>query len=71
MKEDKLERKLHQIFDYQRFAENPRLARLIAQAEADCEEPTDVCDDDLEQVWAAGDQNASHASKPKEEGHGD
>lgn len=46
-----MENKLKQLFDFQRFENNPRLAKVISDAEA-CGEA--LSDDDLFMVAAAG-----------------
>lgn len=46
-----MERKLKKLFDYQKFARNPRLEAMLAQAEGRC---TALSDDDLSIVSAAG-----------------
>ena len=46
-----MEKKLRQVFDYQKFARNPRLDAMLAEAEFRC---ADLDDDALEQVSAAG-----------------
>lgn len=45
------EQKLKQLFDYQKFAGNPRLARLIEESESGAEE---LSEDSLFLVSAAG-----------------
>lgn len=47
-----MEKKLRQLFDFQKFSENPRLAEMIEETEK-CYGET-LSDDDLEQVNAAG-----------------
>ena len=46
------ERKLSQVFDFQRFQQNARLAALISNVES--RYAAEVSDDDLELVSAAG-----------------
>ena len=47
-----MEKKLKHLFDYQKFARNPRLDAMLAEAEDRC---AAVEDDSLELVSAAGD----------------
>lgn len=47
-----MEEKLQQLFDFQNFLQNPRLAELIAETEKRYGKA--LSDDDLEQVNAAG-----------------
>lgn len=47
-----MEKKLRQLFDFQKFSENLRLAEMIEETEK-CYGKT-LSDDDLEQVNAAG-----------------
>ena len=47
-----MEAKLKKLFDYQRFSHDPRLDRLIAETEA--RQETELDDDALELVSAAG-----------------
>lgn len=49
-----MEKKLASMFDFQRFAQNPRLAKLIAETEARFESSA-IDDDDLVFAVAAGD----------------
>lgn len=51
-----MERILRTLFDYQRFADNERLAAVIGETEAASFEP--LSDDDLELVNAAGELSA-------------
>ena len=51
--ENKLENKLKSIFEYQRFEKNAHLERLI-QESMERYESTELSDDDLEFVNAAG-----------------
>ena len=48
----KMENKLIKLFEYQKFEQNERLAKLIAETEA--RQATEISDDDLEMVAAAG-----------------
>ena len=57
-KDLKMERKLAQIFEYQKFQKNSRLADLIAETERRYSGA--VSDEDLEWVNAAGDSSAVH-----------
>ena len=52
-----MENKLKKLFEYQKFEQNERLAKLIAQTEA--RQATEISDDDLEMVAAAGEINGS------------
>jgi len=47
-----MEKKLHRLFDYQKFQRNTRLEAMLAEAEGRYDRG--VSDDDLEQVNAAG-----------------
>lgn len=47
-----MENKLKKLFDYQKFEQNERLSRLIAETEA--RQAAEISDDDLEAVAAAG-----------------
>ena len=55
------ERKLSQVFDFQRFQQNARLAALISNVES--RYTTELCDDDLELVSAAGVPDINKAEK--------
>ena len=55
-----MERKLKELFEYQRFENNPHLARLISETEAFSVE---LSDDDLAFVNAAGDTLAQTDEK--------
>lgn len=59
---------LRELFDYQRFAGNRRLAALIERAEFSHAES--LSDDDLEYVSAAGEIGASRIGKEDEESNG-
>lgn len=48
-----MENKLKKLFEYQKFEQNERLAKLIAETEA--RQAAEISDDDLELVAAAGD----------------
>ncbi len=56
---------LRELFDYQRFAENKRLAALIERTQFLNAES--LSDDDLEYVSAAGDADAARIGKKDEE----
>ena len=56
---------LRELFDYQRFAENKRLAALIERTQFLNAES--LSDDDLECVSAAGDADAARIGKKDEE----
>ena len=47
-----MENKLKRLFEYQKFEQNERLAKLIAETEA--RQAAEISDDDLEMVAAAG-----------------
>ena len=47
-----MEKKMRQLFDYQKFARNPRLDAMLAETEERCNA---LDDDDLGNVSAAGD----------------
>lgn len=47
-----MENKLKKLFEYQKFEQNERLAKLIAETEA--RQAAEISDDDLEMVAAAG-----------------
>ena len=47
-----MEQKLKRLFDYQKFARNPRLDAMLSEAEGRYDHA--VSDDDLELVSAAG-----------------
>lgn len=47
-----MEKKLASLFEYQRFAQNPRLSKLIAETEN--KYANEIADDDLWMVNAAG-----------------
>ena len=47
-----MENKLKKLFEYQKFEQNERLAKLIAETEA--RQAAEISDDDLEMVVAAG-----------------
>lgn len=55
-----MENKLKKLFEYQKFEQNERLAKLIAETEA--RQAAEISDDDLEFVAAAGDMLAPDAS---------
>ena len=63
-----LEKRLALLFDFQRFAQNRRLAALIAGAEARFSAL--LTDDDLEQVSAAGqpDERNLKGERPDDDG---
>lgn len=49
---DDMKKKLYNLFDYQLFADNPRLKRLVETAQS--ENGAALSDDDLSLVAAAG-----------------
>lgn len=58
-----MENKLKSLFEYQKFEQNSRLAKLIAETEA--RQTVELSDEDLELVAAAGnifEQNSSEKS---------
>ena len=58
-----LENNLIRLFDYQKFAQNKKLKSLIEEAEKEYNEASELSelsDEEVEQVWAAGDPNAAH-----------
>ena len=62
-----MENKLKKLFDYQKFEQNDRLAKLIAETEV--RQAAEVSDDDLAFVAAAGnifEQNNNGKNGPKE-----
>lgn len=56
-----MEKKLKSLFEYQRFENNPRLAKLIAETEARYADA--LSDDDLFYVNAAGTMEQNAPSK--------
>lgn len=56
-----MEKKLKSLFEYQKFENNPRLAKLIAETEARYADA--LSDDDLSLVNAAGTAEAVDASE--------
>ena len=58
-----MEGKLRRLFDYQRFAGNARMAKLIEETENRCDGA--LSDDELSLVSAAGDVNL----KPEDAGN--
>lgn len=62
-----MENKLKKLFDYQRFEQNDRLAKLIGETEA--RQTAELFDEDLELVAAAGnifEQNNNEKNEPEE-----
>lgn len=62
-----MENKLKKLFDYQKFEQNDRLAKLIAETEV--RQAAEVSDDDLAFVAAAGnifEQNNNGKNGPEE-----
>ena len=62
-----MENKLKSLFEYQRFEQNSRLAKLIAETEA--RQTAELSDEALELVAAAGnifEQNSSEKNGPEE-----
>lgn len=49
-----MENKLKQLFDYQRFENNPRLAKLINETESSTAKMMELNEEDLFLVSAAG-----------------
>ena len=58
-----MERMLRNLFDFQKFRENPRLAAMLADAESRC---SFVSDEDLELVNAAGELYSENPLDGKE-----
>lgn len=58
-----METKLHQLFDYQRFQNNARLAEIISDVENryNCA----LEDNALELISAAGDPAMTHGNQPR------
>ena len=54
------EKQLRNLFDYQRFEHNSRLAQLIAASQL--RRKNELSDDDLEVVSAAGDAFLNHTN---------
>lgn len=50
-----MEKKLKQLFDYQKFEKNPRLDTMLAEAEGRC---AAIDDEDLSLVSAAGENGS-------------
>lgn len=59
-----MENKLKKMFEYQKFENNPRLAKLIGETEARYGSAID--DDDLFMVNAAGDADIFNGKKDEE-----
>ena len=61
-----MEKRLKWLFDYQRFARNPRLDAMLVEAEGRC---AAIDDEDLAMVSAAGESNSRTAPvlQPPEE----
>lgn len=61
-----MEKKLRSMFEFQRFAQNPRISKLIAETESRMAQAMD--DDDLWMVNAAGtaDEAFNHIDNKKE-----
>lgn len=62
----KTEKKLFDLFDYQKFAEDPDLAELIAETEG--RYSRELAEDELELVSAAGERTADPSDKDKKGG---
>ena len=60
-----MEQKLKRLFDYQKFARNPRLDAMLSEAEGRYDHA--VSDDDLELVSAAGNSQFEDYVYPSEQ----
>ncbi len=60
------ERTLADLFDYQRFENDPLLEALIARTELPCR--AEISDDDLSQINAAGEARPTRKRKNKRDG---
>lgn len=58
-----MEKKLKSLFEYQRFENEPRLAKLIAEAEAAGKKENALDDEDLELLFAAGEAEKAETEK--------
>lgn len=58
-----MDEKLSKLFDYQRFEQNPRLKKLIDEAEASSERK--LTDEELSEVAAAGSRGSRTAKRKK------
>lgn len=63
-----MEEKLKRLFEYQKFEQNRRIARLIGETEA--RQIAELSDDDLKFVAAAGDASDIKDEIAKEPGDG-
>ncbi|MCQ2419328.1 MAG: hypothetical protein MJ085_06020 [Clostridia bacterium] len=63
-----MENKLKKLFEYQKFEQNERLAKLIAETEA--RQAAEISDDDLEFVAAAGDRLSPDENNKAHDGGG-
>ena len=57
MSEEMIERKLHNLFDFQRFAGNKRLGRVIEETRLKYNNVYVLSEDELSEVNAAGDMD--------------
>lgn len=55
-----LENDIIRLFDYQKFALNEKLKKLIDEAEKEYDLVSELSDEDIEQVWAAGDPDSAY-----------
>ncbi len=62
----KTEKKLFELFDYQKFDEDPQLAALIAETEG--RYSRELAEDELELVSAAGERTEDLLDKDKKGG---
>ena len=60
-----MENKLKQLFDYQRFENNPRLAKLINEAESSTAKMMELNEEDLFLVSAAGESGNEDPNRKK------
>lgn len=61
-----VEKKLKKLFEYQKFEQNERITKFIAETKV--HQTAEISDDDLEIVTAAGDMIAPNESD-KDHGH--
>ena len=59
-----MENRLKSMFEYQRFEQNPRLAKLIRETES--RYGAELSDDDLDIVSAAGEFEITNSNEEKE-----
>ncbi len=61
-----MEKRLKTLFDYQRFKEDPTLAKLIAASESHCSQ--ELGDEEIAAVSAAGDRFAAMTEDTDDDG---